>query len=135
LAIRLYASKIAPDQAVHDEAREWHWIDVAGLPMVEELLTQGYGYLNPGLREAQPWGKINALYATQSQQWGAAMLAHRYGEKFTNGALRNEAESALEDWEKLLIADARKELALGDMDEALVDDFIQKVEKNGKDSL
>jgi hypothetical protein len=135
LAIRLYASKIAPDQAIHDGAREWHWIDVAGLPMVEELLTQGYGYLNPGLREAQPWGNINALYATQSQQWGAAMLAHRFGEKFTNGTLRNEAESALEDWKKLLIADARKELALGDMDEALVDDFIQKVEKNGKDSL
>jgi len=103
--------------------------------MVEELLTQGYGYLNPGLREAQPWDKVNALYATQSQQWGAAMLAHRYGEAFTSGALRQEGEKALEEWKALLIADARKELALGDMDEALVDDFIGKVEKNSKDSL
>lgn len=135
LAIRLYATKIAPDQAIHDEAREWHWTDVAGLPMVEELLTQGYGYLNPGLGEAQPWDKVNALYATQSQQWGAAMLSHRYGEAFTSGALRQEGEKALEEWKALLIADARKELALGDMDEALVDDFIGKVEKNSKDSL
>lgn len=135
LAIRLYATKIAPDQAIHDEAREWHWTDVAGLPMVEELLTQGYGYLNPGLREAQPWDKVNALYATQSQQWGAAMLAHLYGERFTDGTLQKEADVAIEEWKALLIADAHKELALGDMDGALVEDFIRKVEKNCKDSL
>lgn len=135
LAIRLYANKIVPTEEIVDEALNWHWTDVAGLPMVEELLTQGYGYLNPGLREAQPWDKVNALYTTQSQQWGAAMLAHRYGEAFTNGSLRQKGGEALEEWNALLVGDARKELALGDMDEALVDDFIRKVEENGKDSL
>ena len=49
--------------------------------------------------------------------------------------LDDEISKALEEWKALLIADARKELALGDMDEALVDDFIGKVEKNSKDSL
>lgn len=135
LAIHLYATKIAPTKEIVDEAREWHWIDVAGLPMVEELLTQGYDYLNPGLKETRPWDKVNAFYTTQSQQWGAAMLAHRYGETFTNGELLQKGEKALEEWKALLIGDARKELALGDMDEALVTDFIQKVEKSSKDSL
>ncbi|MBQ6801179.1 MAG: hypothetical protein IJP08_08760, partial [Bacteroidaceae bacterium] len=77
----------------------------------------------------------NALYTTLSQQWGAAMLAHRYGEAFTNGELLQKGGKALEEWKTLLIGDARKELALGDMDEALVTDFIQKVEKSSKDSL
>ena len=63
------------------------------------------------------------------------MLAHRYGEAFTSGALRQEGEKALEEWKALLIADARKELALGDMNSTLVEDFAQKVEKNCKDSL
>ena len=135
LAIRLYANKIVPTEEIVGEALNWHWTDVAGLPMVEELLTQGYGYLNPGLREAQPWDKVNALYTAQSQQWGAAMLAHRYGEAFTDGSLRQKGGEALDEWKALLVGDARKELALGDMDEALVDDFIRKVEENGKDSL
>ena len=135
LAIRLYANKIVPTEEIVGEALNWHWTDVAGLPMVEELLTQGYGYLNPGLREAQPWDKVNALYTAQSQQWGAAMLAHRYGEAFTDGSLRQKGGEALDEWKALLVGDARKELALGDMDGALVDDFIRKVEENSKDSL
>ena len=135
LAIRLYAHKITPTREINDKAREWHWTDVAGLPMVEELLPQGYDYLNPGIREAQPWDKLNALYTTQSQQWGAAMLVHLYGERFTDGTLQQESETAIEEWKALLIADAHKELALGDMDGALVEDFVQKVEKNCKDSL
>lgn len=135
LAVRLYANKIEPTEEVSDEPLNWHWIDVAGLPMVEELLPQSYDNLNPRPRGAHPWDELNPLYTTQSQQWGAAMLAHLYGERFTNGALQKEGETALEEWKALLIADARKELALGDMDEALVESFIQKVEKNCKDSL
>lgn len=135
LAVRLYANKIEPTKEVSDEPLNWHWIDVAGLPMVEELLTQGYGYLSPGLRDSHPWEELNPLYTTQSQQWGAAMLAHLYGERFTSGALQKEGEKAIGEWKALLIADARKELALGDMDEALVESFIQKVERNCKDSL
>lgn len=135
LAVRLYANKIQPTKEIHDEALSWHWIDAAGLPMVEELLTQGYACLNPGLRGAQPWDELNALYTAQSQQWGAAMLTRLYGEEFTSGELQQEGEKAIEEWKALLIADARKELALGDMDEALVESFIRKVEKNCKDSL
>lgn len=135
LAIRLYAHKITPTREINDKAREWHWTDVAGLPMVEELLTQGYDYLNPGLKETQPWDKLNALYTTQSQQWGAAMLTNLYGERFTDGTLKQESETAIEEWKALFIADTHKELALGDMDGALVEDFVQKVEKNCKDSL
>ena len=135
LAISLYATKITPTKKTNGEALNWHWIDVAGLPMVEELLAQSYDYLNPRLRKSHSGDEVNALYATQSQQWGAAMLSHRYGETFTNGELQQKGEKALEEWKALLIGDARKELALGDMDEALVTDFIQKVEKSSKDSL
>lgn len=135
LAVRLYANKIQPTKEIHDEALSWHWIDAAGLPMVEELLTQSYACLNPRLRGAQPWDELNALYTAQSQQWGAAMLTRLYGEKFTSGELQQEGEKAIEEWKALLIADARKELALGDMDETLVESFIRKVEKNCKDSL
>lgn len=135
LAIRMYAHKITPTSDIREEAYDWHWIDVAGLPMVEELLTQGYGTLNPGLREANPWDEANAFYTTLSQQWGAAMLTRLFGQKFTDGTLQNEAEVAIDEWKHLLIADARKELALGDMDGTLVNDFIEKVEKNCKDSL
>ena len=135
LAIRLYAHKITPTKEINEQAREWHWIDMAGLPMVEELLTQSYTSLNPRLREAQPWDELNALYTTQSQQWGAAMLTHLYGERFTDGTLQKEAGAAIDEWKALLIADAHKELALGDMDSTLVEDFVKKVEKNCKDSL
>lgn len=135
LAIRLYATKIQPTEEVSDEPLNWHWIDVAGLPMVEELLAQGYACLNPKSKNTHPWDELNPLYTTQSQQWGAAMLAHLYGERFTNGALQKEGMEALEEWKALLIADARKELALGDMEDSLVESFIQKVEKNCKNSL
>lgn len=135
LAISLYATKITPTKKTNGEALNWHWIDVAGLPMVEELLAQSYDYLNPRLRKSHSGDEVNTLYATQSQQWGAAMLAHRYGDTFTSGALCQEGKKALDEWKALLIGDARKELALGDMDEALVTDFIQKVEKSSKDSL
>ena len=135
LAIRLYAHKITPTKEINEQARKWHWIDVAGLPMVEELLTQSYTCLNPRLREAQPWDELNALYTTQSQQWGAAILTHLYGERFTDGTLQKEADAAIDEWKALLIADAHKELALGDMDSTLVEDFVKKVEKNCKDSL
>lgn len=135
LAISLYATKITPTKEIVGEATNWHWIDVAGLPMVEELLPQGYDHLNPGPREAQPWDESNALYTTLSQQWGAAMLTHRYGRAFTDGTLLQEGKEALEVWKNLLVSDARKESDLGDMDESLVSSFIEKVEKNYKKML
>lgn len=135
LAIRLYAYKITPTAEINDQAREWHWIDAAGLPMVKELLTQGYAYLNPRQERTQARAELNAIYTTQSQQWGAAMLAHHYGERFIDGTLQKEADAAIEEWKTLLITDAHKELALGDMENTLVEDFVQKVEKNSKDSL
>ena len=137
LAIRLYAYKITPTTDINDEARKWHWIDVAGLPMAEEGLSTGTGCscFNSEMKSLHPWDELNTLYTAQSQQWGAAMLAHMFGEKFTDGTLQKEAESAIEEWKNLLIADAYKELALGDMDNTLVEDFVQKVGKNCKNSL
>ncbi len=135
LAIRLYANKVTPTTEIHNEACNWHWIDVAGLPMVEELLPQSYGYLTARLKEKESAAELNALYITQSQQWGATMLAHRYGESFTSGALQQEGEEAVKVWKSLLIADAYKELDLGDMPEYLVENFSQKVEQNCKEVL
>ena len=129
LAIRMYANKITPTDDIHEEARNWHWVDVAGLPMTEELLTKGCSHLTPGMKEAQVADELNALYTTQAQQWGAAMLHQLYGEQFTSGKMMQESTQALEEWKNLLATDARKELDLGDMDEEIVNSFLQKIGK------
>ena len=129
LAIRMYANKINPTNDIHTEALNWHWIDVAGLPMIEEQLTQEYKHLTTGENKAQVVDELNTLYATQSQQWGAAMLHHLYGEQFTSGKMKQESTQALEEWKTLLATDAQKELALGDMNEEIVNSFLQKLGK------
>ena len=129
LAIRLYANKINPTNDIHTEAFNWHWIDVAGLPMIEEQLTLKYEHLTTGGNKAQVMDELNTLYATQSQQWGAAMLHHLYGEQFTSGKMKQESTQALEEWKTMLATDAHKELALGDMSEEIVNSFLQKLGK------
>ena len=129
LAIRMYANKITPTTDIHEEARNWHWVDVAGLPMTEALLTQGCSHLTPGMKEPQVADELNALYTIQAQQWGAAMLYQLYGEQFTSGKMMQESAQALEEWKNLLATDARKELSLGDMDEEIVNSFLQKLGK------
>lgn len=137
LAVRLYANKIEPTECIHETARDWHWTDLAGLPAVEEQLDDICRLLEKAASEdgENAINELNERYITQAQQWGAAMLAHLYGKDFTNGALQAEGKQALEEWKALLIADARKELALGDMSEELVEDFSEKVEKNSKEVL
>lgn len=140
LAVSLYATKILPNANIDDEACNWKWIDIAGLPAVEEFLPETYlllreaelDNLNAG---SQAIEALNATYAQQAQTWGATMLTRQYGERFTNGDLQREGENAIDEWKSLLIADAYKELALGDMDESLVTDFIEKVEKSCKEAL
>ena len=129
LAIRMYANKITPTDDIHTEARNWHWIDVAGLPMIEEHLAQEFGHLTTGGDKAQAVEKLNTLYTTQAQQWGAAMLHHLYGDSFTSGKMKQESTQALEEWKTLLATDAHKELTLGDMNEEIVNSFLQKLGK------
>lgn len=131
LAVRLYASKITPTEKVCDEAYDWHWIDIAGLPAVEEKLADTYQLLKD-LKvdsEDERLAILNKLYEEQACQWGVAMLTRLYGEEFTSGALWNAGKQAMKEWKALLIADAHKEQTLGDMNEELVDIFIRKVEK------
>ena len=79
--------------------------------------------------------KLNECYTSQAQQWGAAMLTERYGEDFTSGALQKTAQGAFEEWKSLLIADAHKELAFGDVSTDIVEDFTAKVKKTEIESL
>lgn len=137
LSIRLYANKITPTTDICKESINWHWIDIAGLPAIEEELTETYLLLQEAefSQTDEALDKLNKRYATQAQQWGAAMLEHMYCEAFTSGMMRKKGKQALKEWTALLIADARKELALGDMEESLVEDFILKVSKNSENVL
>ena len=131
LAVRLYASKITPTEKVCEEAYDWHWIDIAGFPAVEEKLTDTHQLLKDlkSDSEDERLAILNNLYEEQAYQWGVAMLTRLYGEEFTNGTLWEAGKQAMEEWKTLLIADAHKEQTLGDMNEELVDVFIRKVEK------
>ncbi len=123
LAIRLFAGKISPTKDIHDETDQWHWMDVAGLPLVAEHLPKSNEQPNL-LPNATA---INLQYAKQMQQWGATMLARHYGARFCSGEMQASAPQALEAWKKLIIADAYKEYELGDMEAGLLSDFTRKV--------
>lgn len=137
LAVRLYAGSISPTNNIFAEATGWHWIDIAGQPYVEEQLANILTSLidTNGLDRNNLISKLNECYTSQAQQWGAAMLTERYGEDFTSGALQKTSQGAFEEWKSLLIADAHKELAFGDVSTDIVEDFTAKVKKTEIESL
>lgn len=123
LALRLFAGKISPTKDIHDETNKWHWIDVAGLPLVTEHLPKSNELSNLLSNTTT----INLQYNEQMQQWGATMLARHYGTRFTSGEMQVSAPKALEEWKELIITDAHKEYELGDMEAGLLSDFTHKV--------
>lgn len=124
LAIRLFAGRISPELPIHEASANWHWIDVAGLPLVEEFLPETVCLLQQDTSK----GYTDQRYHDHLQQWGATMLALQCGEKFISGEMKQTCYQAVEEWKALLIADAYKELELGDMNKKTVDEFILKVE-------
>lgn len=128
LVMRLYAGIITPCTEIQEEASKWHWVDVAGQPAVEELLPELSLSLKESADNDTHIEQINQHYENLSQQWGAVILANLYGKAYTSGQMKEKAPEALEEWKSLLIADAYKELALGDVDKQLVEEFIQKIQ-------
>lgn len=131
LALRLYAYKIVPSNEILEEAYEWQWTDVAGLPVVEECLEevcQLLGASNTPEKCKEAIRQLDVLYTTKARQWGNAILTKMWGESFTCGKIQKEALQAIEEWKDLLKADAEKEILMGDVAPEVFAHFCQDME-------
>lgn len=132
LALRLYAYKIKPTHEILEDAHEWQWIDIAGLPVAKHNLTEVCRLLKEADNEEKSKNvikQLNSLYILQAQLWGSSILTRIWGEKFTNGELLKESFQAIEEWKMLLKSDAQKELLMGDVDSTVYSDFCQNLDQ------
>lgn len=127
LAVKLFAASILPNaDNILPESENWVWLDIAGFITPHDP-SQPIEQI-----EQEVLASFNQDYYTRKQQWGATLLHRYFGNDFLSGVLYKQREEAINEWKQLIIADARKEFALGDVEACLVEQFIKKVEQEAE---